>query len=182
MTRPFRRYITATVVVVLLLFTGACNGDSAGTDQPVGGGKETSLPVRSPDAVVKEVSALAARIPNAVGSSQPLSDDEPRVSPCSDPAGNASEDGPFSVQGTYRILLPGAQHRAAFQGLRDQWSAAGWTDVKYREFDPENVRAELSGVSPDEKFDVTLTSAMAPVKSLRLLIGTPCYQRASTST
>lgn len=159
------------VVLVLLAGTG-CDSDNPPTT-PM---KESTLPVSSPEAVQNAVAALAETLPDAVGSTEPLSGNEPRVTPCTDDGGSESEDGPFYVQGAYQILLPEAQHRPALTKLRDKWTTDGWTKVAYRPFGAAGTRGELSGISPDEHFDVRITSGTPP-RGFAVIIISPCARR-----
>jgi hypothetical protein len=164
MIRHQLRPASRTAIAAVLLFCAACAHSS--------GKPAESPPARNPDAVVQAVARLAATYPAQVGSTDPLDGDQPLVSTC------GGTDDAFTVEGNYAIALLGPPQRPAFKRLRDRWTAAGWSDVRYREFDQFGVRAEVSGTAPNTKYSVSLTSSLEPVTSVQLLIDTPCYQRS----
>jgi len=157
------------IVIVLLIGSGCSSDDPSGTPEK----KESTLPVRSPEVVQNAVAALAETLPSALGSTEPLTGNPPRVTPCTDDNGRASEDGPFYVQGTYQVFLPEKQHRPALTKLQDKWASEGWAKVAYRPFGAAGTRGELSGISPDENFDVRITSGTPP-RGFAVIIVSPC--------
>ncbi|TQS43604.1 hypothetical protein [Cryptosporangium phraense] len=157
------RTLPLLCALLVLLVGAGCSGK----DSP--GEKESTVPVRSPEVVQNAVAALAETLPAALGSTGPLSGNAPRVTPCAD-----TESGPFYVQGAYQVVLPEERHRPALTRLRDRWIAAGWTKVAYRPFGAAGTRAELSGISPDEHFDVRITSGTPP-RGFAVIVISPCF-------
>jgi hypothetical protein len=109
------RHVFPVLLLALVLTSSACGHFR----------KDPPLPVKAPNDVKAEITALGQQVFDDAGAGATRQDNGIAIAPCGD--GDVAKDGRFDAVGTWVIVAPSAQTVPMIDAMAERWKGRGWT-------------------------------------------------------